>query len=179
MQRRPSDTENKLFLLYALDSLGPSTAQQLLLFGAETGELGYISVQLGLAELVDSQFLRKEKHPIGALYTLTGKGRDSLQMFASRIPHSRKETVNRTAEVWRKRFRREQQMPANIYKGANSEYKVRLQLIERSEAILDISVNVPTHQQAERFCSAWIVQASGIYAHLMYALGEGETEAAP
>lgn len=176
MQRRPSDTENKLLLLYTLDSLGPATAQQLLLFGAETGEIGYISVQLGLAELVDSQFLRKQKHPIGALYLLTGKGHDTLQMFASRIPHSRKETVDLLSESWKKRFRQEQQLPASIYRSASNEYRVRLQLIERDEALLDIAVIVPTHKEAERFCNAWIQQASGVYEHLMHALGEGNTE---
>ena len=51
MQRHPSETENKLLLLHAIDRLGSATSQQLLTFVVENELMDYISLQLGLAEL--------------------------------------------------------------------------------------------------------------------------------
>ena len=59
MQRHPSETENKLLLLHAIDRLGAATSQQLLTFVVENELMDYISLQLGLAELDESGFLRK------------------------------------------------------------------------------------------------------------------------
>ncbi len=179
MQRHPSDTENKLLLLYAVDCLGPVTAQQLLLFLVEMDEMGYIAIQLGLAELSEAQLLRKEKHPVGVLYTLTGKGRDSLDMFGGRVPHSRRTSISARADAFRQRFRRERQMPATFERVREGEYRVRLRLLEKDATLLDIAVSVPTHKQAEKFCGAWIGEAAGIYAQLVHSLGEGEQEEEP
>mgnify|MGYP003770843467 CR=1 FL=1 len=174
MQRRPTDIENKLLLLYAIDRLGAVTAQQLLLFMVENDFMGYISLQLGLAELDEAGLLRKQKHALGTLYALTGKGRDALSMFQRRVPHSRLSGIDEIAGDWRLRFRREKQMLADFQKKENGEYLVRLRLLEREEHLLDLKLSVPTHDQAQRFCDAWIEQAAGIYAHIMRALGEDE-----
>ena len=80
MQRHPSETENKLLLLHAIDRLGAATSQQLLSFVVENELMDYISLQLGLAELDESGFLRKQPHALGTLYALTGKGHDALMM---------------------------------------------------------------------------------------------------
>lgn len=175
MQRNPSDTENKLVLLYAIDCLGSITSQQLLLFMIENDALGYIEVQLGLAELIESALLSKQKHALGVLYALTEKGRDALSMFMGKVPHSRLERIQESAKEWQKRFKREKQMVANFTKIAEGEYCVHFQLLERSSILMDMQINVPTSQIAQRFCDAWISKASSIYTHIMYALGETES----
>lgn len=172
MQRNPSDTENKLVLLHAVNRLGGVTAQQLLLFMVENEAMGYIEVQLGLAELVDADLLQKQKHALGTLYLLTGKGHDSLSMFRDRVPHSRLSAIEERVEAWRQRFRREKQMLADFQKLSGDEYCVHLQLLERNSSLLDMKISVPTPKIAQRFCDAWIAQASSIYTHIMYTLGE-------
>ncbi len=179
MQRRPSDTENKLLLLYAIDRLGAVTAQQLLVFMVENDFMDYISMQLGLAELADAGLFRRQKHPLGTLYALTGKGHDTLDMFLAKLPHSRRTALEELAATWRVRFRREKQMLSDIRKEESGDYTVCLRLIERDSDLLTMNVSVPTHKQAQRFCDAWIAQATNIYAHIMHALGEGAKEPTP
>lgn len=174
MQRKPSDTENKLLLLHAIDRLGTVTAEQLLVFVVEYNQMDYISLQLCLAELAESGLVRKRKHALGTLYVLTGKGHDSLALFRERIPYSRLELVDKAAANWRQRFRRERQMLANFEKKDNGEYVVHLQLFEQDAELLRLDIAVPTHANAQRFSDAWMDRAPDIYAHIMHALGEGE-----
>lgn len=176
MQRQPSDTENKLLLLHTIDRLGAVTAEQLLLFMTDNEQMGYISLQLGLAELDDAGLIRKQMHPLGTLYVLTGKGRDSLSMFQKRVPHSRLVTVDDQATKWRQRFRREKQMLASFEKKADGDYVVSLRLLEHDADLLKLELSVPTHEHAQAFCDAWIGQATGIYAHIMHTLGEVSEE---
>lgn len=174
MKRTPSDTENKLLLLHAIDRLGAVTAEQLLVFVVENDHMGYISLQLGLAELADAGLIRKRPHPLGTLYVLTGKGRDSLSLFEKRIPYSRLTSVQEQATDWRQRFKLEKQMPASFEKTEGGEYTVRLRLIEHDADLIDLRISVPTHEQAQQFCDAWIKQASSIYATIVRSLGEDE-----
>jgi hypothetical protein len=176
MQRTPTDTENKLLLLHAIDCLGGVTAHQLLLFMVENDAMGYIEVQLGLAELVDANLLKKQKHALGTLYELTAKGRDSLLMFCERVPHSRLVAIEESAAAFRRRFRLEKQMIADFEKIRDGAFCVSLRLIEKNESLMDIKINVPTQKIAQQFCDAWIAQASGVYSYIMYALGEADIE---
>lgn len=177
-RRHPSDTENKLLLLYAVDKLGPLTAHQLLVFMVENDAMDYVSIQLGLAELVDSSLLRKAKHALGMLYILTGKGRDALSLFEAKVPHSRRTLIDSQVAAWRQRFKRERQMLSSFEKAGESEYIVRLLLNEQETQLLEMKISVPTHQIAQRFCDAWIQEAPGIYAHIMRSLGEADYESA-
>jgi len=175
-QRTPSETENKLLLLHAIDCLGSVTAQQLLLFLVETNTMGYIEVQLLLAELVDTELLQKKKHILGTLYDLTEKGRDSLVMFQERVPHSKRVEMKDIAVAFRRRFLLEKQMTADFQRIRDGAYSVSLRLLEKDESLLELTVNVPSRKMARQFCEAWREQASSVYSHVMHALGEGEPE---
>ena len=175
MQRRPSDLENKLLLLHAVDRLGAVTAPQLLAFMAENDGMDYITLQLCLAELDDAGLLRRRPHALGMLYTLTGEGLDTLSMFRARVPHSRLEGINRVADNWRIRFRRERQMLSDFERAPNGDYAVRLRVMERNEPLLDMTISVPTHGQAQRMCDAWAARAGDTYAHITQALAEEHT----
>lgn len=176
MQRKPSDTENKLLLLHDIDRLGAVTAEQLLVFVVENNQMDYISLHLCLAELDDAGLLRKQLHALGTLYALTGKGHDALELFRRRVPHSRLASVDEAAAQWRQRFRREKQMIADFEKKTDGEYVVRLKLLERDAELLHMEINVPTHAHAQRFCDAWIQQAPDIYASIMHTLGQNISE---
>lgn len=174
MQRHPSETENKLLLLHAIDRLGAVTAQQLLSFVVENELMDYISLQLGLAELDEAGFLRKQAHALGMLYALTGKGHDALMMFRKRVPLSRLSGIDKIADVWRTRFRREKQMLSTFEKRGDSDYEVRLRLLEQGSDLLDLRVSVPSHEMAQRFSDAWEARAGQIYETIMRSLGEEE-----
>lgn len=174
--RRPTETENKLLLLYAADKLGPTTAQQLLVFMVENDAMDYVSIQIGLAELTESGLLRRRAHAAGQLYALSEDGKETLRMFAGKIPHSRAVPIDEAAETFKIRFRRELEMPSSFEKVDEGQYVVRLSLLEQEISLLSLSVNVPTHKIAQQFCDAWSHKASDVFAHIMHTLGEADLQ---
>jgi hypothetical protein len=136
--------------------------------------MSFISMHIALAGLDDAGLLRKQNHALGTLYAINGKGRDTLEMFVERVPYSRRCLVDTIAEGWRVRFRREKQILADVTPQPSGDFAVRLRLLEYDQALLDLSVSVPTSAQAYRFRNAWMAQAGGVYAYIMHALGEGE-----
>lgn len=179
MERRPSDTQNKLLLLYAVDRLGAVTAQQLLSFMVENELMDYIAMQLGLAELDDAGLLRKRAHELGTLYALTREGRRVMDLFMRRVPNARLVDVDKHIDRWRQKFRREKQILSSFEETEGGEYVVHLRLLEWQDDLLDLRLKVPTHKHAQRFTDAWVAQAPGIYAYLVHALGEGELDITP
>ena len=170
--RQPSMTEQKLVILYALDRLGLATENQLLHFMVENELMDYMALRLSVAELGDMGLLREVPHALGALYAPSAKGYETLELFQSRIPHSRITRINDTATDWKRRFRQEKQVLAGMETTPSGEHVARLQLLEGELPLLDVRVSLPTREQASRFCQRWPSTANAFYAHLMQMLGE-------
>lgn len=66
---------------------------------------------LALGGLKEAGFIREARHMEGALLFLTPQGRESVEMFASRIRASQQEKLDTHAAEWKRRIRDELQMP--------------------------------------------------------------------
>lgn len=174
--RNPSMTEQKLVTLCALERLGPTTALQLLRFMVENELMDYIALQLAMAELDEMGLLRKIPHELGALYALSEEGFSTLRMFHKRIPHSRMRQIEAAAPAWKHRFREEKQVMADWSQDTMGEYTVRLRLLEGEMPLLDMSLSLPTREQAVTFCTNWPRRAGELYARLMHELGGASEE---
>ena len=174
INREPTMTDQKLTLLYALDQLGQLTALQLLRFLVENDLMDYIAFRLSLSELDETQLLRKATHALGTLYAPSAEGYAALALFGGRLPHSRRAHIEELAQTWRLRFREEKQVLADWTQTVTGEYAVHLRLMEQELPLLEMTVSLPTREQANTFCARWSGQATDIYAGLMRALGEGE-----
>lgn len=170
--RNPSMTEQKLVTLYALDQLGPTTALQLLRFMVENELMDYIALQLSTAEMDEMGLLRKIPHELGALYAPSAEGYETLELFKKRIPHSRITCIDQAAPAWKQRFRHEKQVLADWVETPGGEFQVRLKLMESELPLLDMTLSLPTREQANTFCARWPEAASELYALLMRTLGE-------
>lgn len=170
--RQPTLTEQKLVILYTLDKLGASTALQLLRFLVENELMDYIEMQIATAELTEAGLLRRPTHELGPLYALSEQGHQALSMFQQKIPYSRREQIERVARVWRQRFREEKQVLADFVQQESGEYLVRLRLLEQELNLLDLSLSVPTREQAHQMIKNWPERAGEVYRSIMEKLGE-------
>lgn len=170
--RQPSMTEQKLVTLYALDRLGPTSALQLLRFMVDNELMDYIALQLAIAELDEMGLLRKLPHALGALYAPSAQGYEALDLFRNRIPHSRVTLIDKIALSWKRRFREEKQVLSDWEKTPAGEYLVHLKLLESELPLLEMTLSLPTREQASLFCERWPDAAGELYATMMRALGE-------
>ena len=156
-----TEEEDKLILLSSLSRLGGCTQEQLLRFLAESGLMNPFQFYLALGGLKEAGFIREARHMEGALLFLTPQGRESVEMFASRIRASQQEKLDTHAAEWKRRIRDELQMPAE-WKETDNGFSVTLRAATRA--------------QAKRFCERWPNRAPFLYQTIMEQLGEADTE---
>lgn len=166
-----TEEEDRLVLLCALDKLGGCTEEQLLRFVVETRLMGQFGFFLALGSLKESGFVREARHLEGMLLILTPEGRQSMELFASRIRASQQEKLSENAKGWRRRIRDEQQMPAD-WKETDNGFVVTLRALEGGAEIFNLSLTTATKAQAKRFCERWPQRAPFLYQTIMEQLGE-------
>ena len=170
-----TEEEDKLVLLASLDRLGRCTKEQLLRFVVETDLQSQFQFAIALAGLYETGLVRESQRLEGKLLVLTPEGRQSLEMFGSRIRASLQEKLETHGALWRRRIREEQQMPAD-WEETEHGFTVTLRTIEAGAEIVNIRLAVADKQQAKRFCARWRENAPFLYQTLMDRLGETHEE---
>lgn len=170
-----TEEEDKLVLLCALDRLGGCTEEQLLRFVVETGLESQFRFFLALSGLKEAGLVRESQHLEGTLLILTPEGRQSMELFASRIRASQQEKLDAHAAQWRRRVLDELSMPADFEPSGNG-YVVTLRALESGEEIFAMKLAAATKAQAKRFCVRWPQNAPYLYQTIMERLGEAPDE---
>ena len=171
-----TEEEDKLVLLASLDRLGRCTKEQLLRFVVETELQSQFQFAIALAGLSEAGFIRESQRLEGKLLVLTPEGRQSLEMFGSRIRASQQQKLEEHGAAWRRRIREEQQMPAD-WEETDHGFVVTLRTIEAGAEIVSLRLTVADKQQAKRFCARWRENAPFLYRTIMDRLGETHGEA--
>lgn len=166
-----TEEEDKLVLLCALDRLGGCTEEQLLRFVVETGLVSQFRFFLALSGLKEAGFVRESQHLEGMLLILTPEGRQSMELFGTRIRASQQEKLDRNSAAWRRRVLDELSMPAS-YEPCGNGYAVTLRALESGEEIFSMKLTAATKVQAKRFCARWKEEAPYLYQTIMGRLGE-------
>lgn len=173
MQRKISDVENKLLLLFSVDNLGSVTNLQLLQFMVDNSLMDYITLQLALGELVEAGQLALTPHALGPLYSLTDKGRQALALFGRRVPNSRRMVIGEAAAQWRERFVREKNVLADFRRLGEADYGLTLRLLENGLILLRLDIHLPARNMADLFSRRWPGRAQAIYQMVMDRLSQG------
>ena len=170
-----TEEEDKLVLLCAIDRLGGCTEEQLMRFAVETGLMSQFPLSIALSSLKEAAFVRTSHRLEGELLHLTPEGRQSMELFASRIRASRQEKLEKNCAAWRRRVLDELSTPAQ-YASSGNGYAVTLRALESGEEIFSMTLTAATKAQAKRFCERWPRKAAGIYQSVMERLGETEND---
>lgn len=166
-----TEEEDKLVLLASLDRLGRCTQEQLLRFVVETALQSQFQFYIALSGLKEAGFVRESEHLEGRLLVLTPEGRQSLEMFGSRIRASQQQKLEENGAAWRRRIREEQQMPAD-WEETEQGFVVTLRTIEAGAEIFTLRLTAANKEQAKRFCERWPQSAPFLYQTIMDRLGE-------
>lgn len=166
-----TEEEDKLVLLASLDRLGRCTEEQLLRFVVETALQNQFQFYLALSGLREAGFVRESERLDGRMLVLTPEGRQSLEMFGSRIRASQQQKLEEYGAAWRRRIRDEQQMPAD-WEETEKGFVVTLRSIEAGEEIFSIKLTAASKAQAKRYCERWKESAPFLYRTVVDQLGE-------
>ncbi|NLL00647.1 MAG: DUF4364 family protein [Clostridiales bacterium] len=169
----PSDTFMlyKLMILYILSRVDfPLSNAQLTSFILEKEYTNYFNIQRAISELLDDEFIAVKTIRNSSLYLITDSGNETLLFFDNLISSGIKEDIEEYLAENKYELKEEVSTPADYSHVKKGEFSVRLSVIERGTHIIDLTLSVPTEEEAVIMCNKWSEKSSDIYSFLMSSL---------
>ncbi len=161
----------KLIVLYMLDKLDfPLTNGQISEFILDKGYTNYFTLQQAISEMVDAGFIREESSNNRTLYHLTDEGKETIGFFRNNISPAIQEDINTFLKEKRYDLKAEVSVKADYYPTINNEYAIRCQIIEHGTPIIDMTLTMPTEQEASTVANNWKTKNQELYAQIVSKL---------
>ena len=165
--------QSKLLLLFIIDkSITPLTNEELTEFILEKNYMNYFLTQQYLSELVETNFIEyceceKENKKV---YKILDKGKTTLYYFEDRLPISIKNEISIKFKQTKAEEKLASEIIGDYFKKDNGQYVVNLKLIENTETLFSLYLNVSTEKQAQKFCEIWRTNTEYIYINIFNML---------
>lgn len=168
-----ADTQTlyKLIILYMLERVNfPLSNAQISEFILEKEYTDYFTIQQAISELLDADLIWLETVRNTSLYRITPAGEDTLSYFGKKISSAIREDIHSYLSEHKLDLRNALSTPADYYRTTTGEYAARCRVLEKNSDLIDLTLTVPTEEQAAAICSHWQDKSQEIYASLMAAL---------
>lgn len=161
----------KLIILYMLDKLDfPLTNGQISEFILEKGYTSYFTLQQAISEMVESNLIREETTHNRTLYHLTEEGAETIRFFSNHISSAIREDIDTYMAEKNYELKNEVAVKADYYKNTNHEWSVRCQIMEHDAPLIDLTLTVPSEDEAISVANNWNRKNQEVYALIMQHL---------
>jgi DNA-binding PadR family transcriptional regulator len=151
-----------------LDKLDfPLTNGQISEFILDKGYTNYFTLQQALSEMVEARFIREETTHNRTFYHLTEEGAETIQFFRNNISSAIQEDIDTFLLEKKYELKNQVSVKADYYPTKNNEYAVRCQIIENGSPIIDLTLTMPTEEEAATVANNWNHKNQEIYAQIM------------
>ena len=166
-----SFTIYKLMILYMLNRLDSQlTNSQLSSFFITKDYTDYFNIQQTLSDLVASKFVDKITIRNTSYYSITPEGYESLTFFKNQIPKGAMDDINSFLETNKFELKNEVGTIADYYKHTTGDYIAHCQIMEGKSLLYELSISVPSEEEAKQVCDNWRLASEEIYAFVMKTL---------
>lgn len=161
----------KLIILYMLDKVDfPLTNSQISEFILDEGYTTYFKLQQTLAELTESGFVREEATHSRTFYHLTEEGAQTIGYFKNDISAAIQSDIDSFLQDKRYELKNESSIKSDYYRIPSGEYAVSCKIIEKQAPMIELTVTVPTEDEAATVSNNWKNKNQEIYALVMQHL---------
>ena len=166
-----AQTLYKLIVLTMLSKVDfPLTNAQISDFILTKEYTNYFTLQQVLAELVETELAEVHTVRNSSYYHMTEKGKETLNFFGDMVSPAIHEDIDKYFKDNAMALRDEMSVRADYYENNHEEYSVRLRVMEKDSPVIDLTLSVPTENQANSICDNWKKKNQKIYAYLMQQL---------
>lgn len=168
-----ADTQTlyKLIVLKMLDQAdAPLSNSQLSEFILGKEYTNYFTLQQILSELDESGLVTVSSMRNTSLYRITDPGRDTLEYFGDKISGAICQEIRSYLKEKEVEIRDSLSTTADYFPGAHSGYLARCQVREQDSTLIDLTLSVPSEEQAQAVCAHWKDKSQEIYAYVMQNL---------
>lgn len=148
----------------------PLTNGQISEFILDKGYTSYFTLQQAISEMVEANLIHEEVAHSRTLYHLTEEGLETIQYFKSKISSAIQEDVDAFIAEKHYELKDEVSVKADYYKNTNGEFSIRCQIIENASPLIDLTLTVPTEDEAASVANNWKRKHQEIYAMIMQNL---------
>lgn len=161
----------KLIILFMLDKVDfPLTNAQLSDFLLEREYTNYFNIQQAISELSEAELITEESIRNSTHYRITTLGRETLEFFNNKISDAIKEDILQFYAKNRYSLRDEVSNIADYMPLKNGEYSVTCQVKEKDVSIINLTVIVPTLEEATAICNNWKEKSQAVYSYVLQTL---------
>lgn len=166
-----TQTLYKLIILSMLNQVDfPLTNSQISDFILTKEYTNYFTLQQVIAELQDSGLIDGTTVRNTSYYRITEEGAATLEYFGHMISPAINDDIVTYFREHKIALRDETSVLSDYYKNTNQEYSAHLQVMEKGFPLIEITLSVPTKEQAESICNRWKNKNQDIYGYLMREL---------
>ena len=158
----------KLTILNMLDKVDfPLSNTQLTNFFLEHEYTDYFRVQQVISDLLDAELIRTESTHNNTHYYITAAGKETLNLLKDKISDAIELDINNYFAANKLELRNDNSIIADYYRTPNRDFAVRCQYRQKDTNLIDLTLSVPTKEQAEAICNNWKKQNEDVYIYLM------------
>ena len=104
------------------------------------------------------------------LYNLTEDGASTIGLFRKNISHAIRQDVNDYLREKQYELKNEVSVKADYYRNTNQEYSVHCRVMENTLPLIDLTITVPSEEEAKTVSNNWQKKSQEIYAQIMAGL---------
>jgi len=165
------ETLYKLMVLYMLKKVNfPLSNPQVYTFFEQKQYTNFFTYQTVVSELVSSKLITEEAVRTGKLYEITPEGLQALEYFQGDVAPEIRQEIDEYIDNNRFQLRNETGVTTDYYKNGDKDYQVHMRVREGKTISFDLSISVPTEEQALEVCEHFEENADRVYGALINQL---------
>lgn len=166
------ETQDKLIILHTIKRLSMSiTNLQMVDLILETTGIDYFSLQTLLIELQEKQLISLISTNENRYYKITEEGEAMLSSLATLIPGFLLKRTNTKINAIQKKLEQKTVIWADYTPISDDSFIVECKISENDQILINLSLNVPTKEQAIHICNKWYENPSRYYADIIKIFG--------
>lgn len=167
-----NETQDKLVILHTIKRLSKSiTNLQMVDLILETTGIDYFSLQTLLIELQEKQLISLITTSENRYYKITEAGEEMLSSLYTLIPGFLLKRINSKINAIQKKLEQKTVIWADYTPISDDSFIVECKISENDQILINLSLNVPTKEQAIHICNKWYENPSRYYADIIKIFG--------
>lgn len=172
--------ENKVLILYILKNVNESlTNNNLYKIVLAVIDMNYFYFQQFLLDLIDNGYVMHYQTEDVALYQITDKGRETLELTEDLLPGIIKLQVDTNLKGAVEQVSDEGSIIAEYVPKSENYYNITCKIVEKNETIFEIKTFAGSREQAKQIVNNWKSYAIQIYPKLIETLTTNYAELNP
>ena len=167
-----NETQDKLVILHTIKRLSKSiTNLQMVDLILETTGIDYFTLQTLLIELQEKQLISLISTGENRYYKITDAGEEMLSSLSTLIPGFLLKRINTKINAIQKKLEQKTVIWADYTPISDDSFIIECKISENDQVLVNLSLNVPTKEQAIDICNKWYENPSRYYADIIKIFG--------